>query len=68
MHKSQLIQETGVVVGVTRMSSDKNAVLESLTDYLYQHDICAPVLEVDPRNREDVIELMDALMAILEFA
>ena len=27
-----------------------------------------PVLEADPRSREDMVVLMDALMAMLEYA
>ena len=63
-----LITKTGAVIGVTRYSENARITLNDYSDHLALYKLYFPVLEVDPRKREDIVELLDALMAILEYA
>lgn len=63
-----LINKTGVAVGVTRYEKPSDFKLEHYYNYLNDVGLTCPVIEVDPRQREDMVALMDALMATLEYA
>lgn len=64
----QLIEETGVVIGVTRCSGSDRVSIDDYYACLERRELFCPVLEADPRSREDMVALMDALMAMLECA
>ncbi|GAB1258943.1 ATP/GTP-binding protein [Aurantivibrio plasticivorans] len=64
----QLIDETGLVVGVTRTEVTQNQEFSPYYEYLESNDIFCPVMAVDPRRREDMADVMDALMAVVEYA
>ena len=63
---SDLIKKTGVAVGVTRLAPDQETELEKYYERLAAKDIYCPVMAVDPREKDDVVSLMDALMTFLE--
>ena len=63
-----LIDETGVVIGVTRNEQASNFSMDDLNNHLNANGLYFPVLEADPRNRQDMIDLLDTLMAMLEYA
>ena len=63
-----LINATGLAVGVTRLNTTAGRSLEPYYAYLDDVGLSCPVLETDPRSREDMVVLMDALMATLEYA
>lgn len=63
---TRLINETGVVVGVSRLENHPSPNLDDFYQYLEAQNLHIPVMEADPRNKEDMINLMDALMAIVE--
>ena len=63
-----LINATGLAVGVTRLNTAAGRSLEPYYSYLDDVGLSCPVLECDPRSREDMVVLMDALMATLEYA
>ena len=64
----ELINRTGLVIGITRLDASKGRTLENYYAYLDDVGLSCPVLETDPRSREDMVVLMDALMATLEYA
>ena len=64
----QLIEDTGVVIGVTRCNGSDRVSIDDYYSFLERRDMFCPVIEADPRSREDMVVLMDALMAMLEYA
>lgn len=64
----ELINKTGCVVGITRTEITGRQDLSPYMDYLMKHEYSFPVIEVDPRNKEDMVMILDMLMTILEFA
>ena len=64
----KLIEETSVVIGVTRCNGSDRVSIDDYYAYLERRELFCPVLEADPRSREDMVALMDALMAMLECA
>ncbi|TVZ40473.1 hypothetical protein P886_4904 [Alteromonadaceae bacterium 2753L.S.0a.02] len=63
-----LINKTGFVVGVTRWQESDKVSIDDYFNRLEARSLFAPVIEADPRNKDDVVMLMDSLMSILEFA
>ncbi len=59
------IQETGAVVGLTRVDVNKNNLYERVQDILIERGYPIPVLEIDAREAEDVKVLVHALLAVL---
>ena len=64
----KLIDETGVVIGVTRLQHDIDSALEPYYRFIDEKGLCCPVMPVDPRSRQDMAEVMDVLMSLLEYA
>ncbi len=62
----EFIQETAVVVGVTRMDISKQFSLEDYTNHFLRRGQIYPVFEVDARIGNDVSILIHALLAILQ--
>jgi len=60
------IEETGVVIGVTRTDLVTNDVYGALLERLMERGEVFPILEVDAREGEDVRTLVRTLLAILE--
>ena len=54
------------VIGVGRTNPEDAGVLDSYAQSLATHGIVAPVFDVDVRNREDVLLLIETLLCILE--
>lgn len=65
---TDFIDETGVVIGVTRTDLSESPSLDEYYDYLSERGIMFPVIEADVREREDVLMLLDALISTLEYA
>ena len=63
---SGFIRDTGAVIGVTRMESHPQPDLDDFAAHLERHGLALPVLEVDIRRREDVVQLLDVLMMTCE--
>ncbi|MDO5288220.1 MAG: GTP-binding protein [Pseudomonadota bacterium] len=53
-------------IGVGRLREHSSPSLEDYIDELSRHQLVLPVLDVDVRRREDVILLIDTLLAQLE--
>lgn len=53
-------------IGVTRLGEHHSPTLDDYIDELARHDRVLPVLEVDVRRRDDVLLLIDTLLAQLE--
>ncbi len=60
------IEETGVVIGITRTNINDTATLEDYQQKLFERNQIFPVFEVDSRTEDDVKILIQALLAILE--
>lgn len=60
------IEETGVVIGVTRSGLDDNASLEEFQNTLLERNQVFPVFEIDARSQNDVSILVHALLAVLQ--
>ncbi|MCK4708301.1 MAG: ATP/GTP-binding protein, partial [Gammaproteobacteria bacterium] len=67
---ASFIEETGAVIGITKMDlSDEGAPeLEQYYNHLEQRGISLPVLSTNVRDSNDVIMLLDYLVAILEYS
>lgn len=59
------IQETGVVIGLTKSDINEQHDIAKFQDYLYQRQQVYPVFDVDARNSDDVKILVHALLAVL---
>ncbi len=62
---SDFINETGVVIGVTRTSINDHANIEDYQEKLFERNQIFPVFEVDSRCEDDIKILIQALLAIL---
>ncbi|MEN9847839.1 MAG: hypothetical protein RL368_579 [Pseudomonadota bacterium] len=60
------IQQTGAVIGVTRMDVSHQTSLDDYRNTLFTRDQIFPVFEVDARQANDVKILIHALLAILQ--
>ena len=68
---STLVQQSRLVLGVTRVNShsdSSDASLKRYRDYFEKRQLSVPVLEADPRSRHDVIVLIRAAIATAQFA
>lgn len=65
---SDFIEETAVVVGVTRADSTSAPSMDRFYDCLEATGRTFPILEVDIRKRDDVALLVNALVSTLEFS
>jgi len=66
-HFRSYIEETTAVIGITRMDVANKPELEQYYDYLLQNDLQLPIFSVDVRERNNVIIMIEALVAMLEF-
>lgn len=60
------LQNMPCAIGIGRLKEHPSPSLEDYIDELSRHQLVLPVLEVDVRRREDVILLIDTLLAQLE--
>lgn len=60
------IKDTSVVIGITRSSEDID--YEPFYQYLEEQGLCFPVIRVDPRDKDDMVELIMTLIAMLEYS
>ncbi len=62
------IHDAGAVVGVTRMQTHPDPDLDQYYAELERLDLDLPVLDIDVREKDDVIMLLDALMAVSDYS
>ena len=60
------INQTGVVIGVTRSGISDTASIDEFQNKLFERNQIFPVFEIDARNADDVKILVHALLAILD--
>jgi len=65
-HFGDFINETGVVIGITRMGIADQASIEEYQQRLLQRGQIYPVFEIDGRREPDVKILVYALLAVLD--
>ncbi len=58
----EFIEATQLVVGVTRMDQSRAVSLDAYNAKLNELNIKAPVFEVDARQRQDVVVMLEALL------
>lgn len=63
---SDELQELPCVVGVGRLAENPSVELEDYLDEIARYGLVLPVLEVDARRRDDVVLMIDTLLAQLE--
>ena len=61
------IQETGVVIGLTKSDVNDGHDISLFQDYLFQKQQVYPVFNVDARKSDDIKILVHALLAVLNF-
>ncbi|TDT37704.1 hypothetical protein DES49_2661 [Halospina denitrificans] len=64
---SDFIGETSVVIGVTRSDAPGAPSLDDFYNRLQDSDRLFPILDVDPREADDVSLLINALISSLEY-
>lgn len=65
---STLADETGVVVGITRVETLSDEETDKYYAALEEMNRMCPVMIVDPRSKNDMVMIMDALMSCVEHA
>lgn len=63
---AELIANTGAVIGVGRLDTHPAPGLDDYSEMLMRRDLAIPVLSVDVRKRDDVMQMLDALLSTLE--
>jgi signal recognition particle receptor subunit beta len=59
---TQFVQDSQLVVGITKTDVERKSRLEEFNKVLEQHKFRAPIIEVDARNNTDVTLLVQALL------
>lgn len=62
----EFIENTGAVIGITRMDVSDQVTIEDYCDKLLERGQILPVFEVDARQPNDVTILIHALLTILQ--
>jgi uncharacterized protein len=61
-----LIQANGAVIGVTHTDLAPELPFEPYYELLEKRGLVLPVIPMDPRKREDVLDAIDALFSLIE--
>jgi len=61
------IDETAIVIGVTRSDLAEDADASPYYERMAEQGLNYPLIFVDPRQQDDVLLLVDSLLALLEF-
>lgn len=61
-----LIRSNGAVIGVTHTDLAPEIPFEPYYDVLEARSMVLPVIPIDPRKREDVLDAIDALFSLIE--
>lgn len=61
-----LIARSGCVIGVARLPDGTATALDAYVDVAARHGVVCPVVPVDPRDRPQVLGLVDLLLVQLE--
>jgi len=65
---AELIADTGVVIGITRMDVSSQPSLEDYHRSLRRRGVVYPIMALDVRKKQEVVILLDTLFSILEAA
>jgi len=65
---AELIAETSAVIGITHMDDSPRPELSAYFYHLEKKGLQLPVFPVDVREKDDVVMLIQTLLAMLEFA
>lgn len=63
----QRIDESAIVIGITRMDLAPEPALSAYHQRLAQHDLQLPLFSIDARKSEHVVMMIQALLAMLEY-
>ncbi len=61
----KFINETGVVIGITRSGVNDSANIADYQECLFQRGQIYPIFEIDGRSTDDVKVLLNALLAVI---
>ncbi len=64
---ADIIDKTGVVIGITRSEHENTPDMGRYYDYLMQRGKAFPLFPVDIRDKSDVTLLLDAVMATAQY-
>lgn len=67
-HFADLLPQLNCVIGIGRTLECPLPTLDEFADLLAEHDLAIPTLAVDVRQRDDVLLLIDAILAQAEAA
>jgi len=62
---ADFIQDTGVVIGLTKSDINDKYDISQFQEYLYERQQIFPVFDVDARSEDDIKILVHALLAVL---
>lgn len=62
----EFIESTGAVIGITRSDIRNTVSLEDYQRVLEKEGLILPIFEADARSKEDILLLLDMLMATVE--
>ena len=62
----EFIQETAVVVGITRLVNASHDDLEKYHEKVQEFNVSAPIFEIDAREHDDVMMLVQSLLYCLD--
>lgn len=65
---AELIADTGVVIGVTRMDLSPTPSMDAYHQALRRRGAHYPVMALDARKKQEVVIVLDTLLSILETA
>ncbi len=63
---AKLVRDTACVIGVGRLPQHPSPTLDDFAQRLIQHDLICPVIEVDVRERSQVVQMLELLLLQLE--
>jgi len=64
---SNFIEETGVVIGITRTGIHDKVGIEQYQQHLFSRNQIYPVFEIDGRSTDDIKILLQALLTVLDY-
>ena len=63
---AELIADVPTIIGVTRLRSDAQVGLDDYVTHLSRRKLDLPVVALDPRERQDVLYLVNMIVALID--
>lgn len=62
----EFIEQTGAVIAITRTDLSSEPSIEEYQETLSEMNFVLPIMQADPRHKDDVLMLLDMLMSVVE--